>query len=509
MRNILEQYEQRKLKIIETLYFSEDWMNISILAEKVNCSERTIKQDIFSLRELVSEEYLQTSQKGIRLSLPTHLSIEMVYRSILKESANFNLLENLFHDETKTLEEMADFLYTSPTTLKRTIKKINFSLKDYSLQIQTNPCQLNGPEANIRAFYICYFMERYTHFEWPYPTIDRKTFENFLIISAKFIHTKLNFPDFERVKHWIAVSLIRTQKGHYVEIRKNNLTQYIPDLKKFRFILKPLENKMNISFEPQFIEQVFAVFLNNSYAFSYEKLIKETETDVEMKKSIDLLSNLLTTLSKQVEIPIPNKEHLLLDLYNLSKLVTRHNNHMRKVTHILFDQKDFFVRSLEEDIPDFIRLAKKQINHYQKKMNLIFSDHSKVELLYTLIIHWDNLLIELHRQRKKAKILIISNYDLEHAKMIRNLIDIHYHDDVTSEIYLEPRLSLKQLKKMDYDVLISTTSFEPIQDKKIICIQNIPTEQNLREIKLAINRIRKIGTAGSDFKGNDIDIKQV
>ncbi|WP_313469101.1 M protein trans-acting positive regulator PRD domain-containing protein [Carnobacterium sp.] len=493
MRDILEKYEQRKLELFETLYFCEDWMTIPTLAKKLLCSERTVKQDITSLKESLPDEYLQTSHRGIRLFLPTHISIEMIYRSVLKESANFNLLESLFHDETKTLEEMADFLYTSPTTLIRAIKKINLALNDYSLQIQTNPCQLIGPEANIRSFYICYFMESYTHFEWPYPTIDQKVFDNFLILAAKFVHFQWNFSDFERVKHWIAVSLIRTQKGHYVEIKQNDLTKYIPDLSKFHFILKPLEKKMNISFRPQFIEQVFAVFLNNSYVFTYDQLIKESETDPELKKSVDLLSGLLDTLSKQVGIPIPNKEHLLLDLYNLTKMVSRPNNHIRKVTYILFDQKEFFVHSLEEDIPDFVRLAKKQINTYKKKMDLIFSKHSVDELVYTLIIHWENLFIELHKQRKKAKVLIISTYDLEHAQLIRDVIDIHYHDNVTSEIYLEPRLSLKQLKKMEYDVLITTTSFEPIQDKKIICIQNIPTEKNLREIKLAIDEVRKSG----------------
>ena len=507
MRDILEKYEQRKLNIIEILYFSDDWVTISSLSKKLRCAERTIKQDIFSLKELVTADYLQTSRKGIRLFLPSHMSIEMIYRTILKESTNFNLLESLFHDETKTLEQMAELLYTSPTTLVRTIKKINLSLKDFSLQIQTKPCRLVGPESNIRSFYICYFRESYTHLEWPYPTIDKKVFENFLIVAAKFIRTQLNFSDFERVKHWIAVSLIRTQKGHYVEIRENKLSKYIPDLTKFRLILKPLENKMNISFQPQFIEQVFAVFLNNSYAFSYESLVEASKTDPETNTSLSLLSNLLESLSKQVGVPIPNKEHLLLDLYNLSKLVSRPNKQMRKVTHILFDQKDFFVRSLEEDIPDFIYLAKKKINGYQKKMDLIFSEHSRNELIYTLIIHWDNLLIELHRQRKKVKLLVISTYDLEHAKMIRDIIDIHYHDDVEAEIYLEPRLSLKQLKKLDYNVLISTTSFDPIPNKKIICIQNIPTEQNLKEIKSAIDEIRKVGA--ESWYSEEKDLEQI
>lgn len=500
MRDVLEKYEQRKLALIEILYFYKDWMTIPVLAEKLLCSERTVKQDILSVKHSLPDEYLQTSYRGICLFLPTHISIETIYRSVLKESVNFNLLENLFHDETKTLEEMADFLYTSPTTLTRTIKKINLALSDYSLQIQTNPCQLIGPEESIRTFYICYFMESYTHFEWPYPTIDQKVFDNFLILAAKFVHFQWNFSDFVRVKHWIAVSLIRAQKGHYVEIKQNNLAKYIPDLSKFHFILKPLEKKMNISFQPQFIEQVFAVFLNNHFNFTYDQLIKESETDPELKKSVHLLSDLLDTLSKQAGVPIPNKEHLLLDFYNLSKIVSRSNDQIRKVTYILFDQKDFFVRSLEADVPDFVHLARKQILAYRKKMDLIFSKHSVDELIYTLVIHWDNLLIELHKQRKKAKVLIISTYDLEHAQLIRDIIDIHYHDDVTSEIYLEPRLSLKRLKKMDYDILISTTSFDPIQGKKIICIQNIPTERNLREIKLAIDGVRKAGPAASKLK---------
>ncbi|MFL2133557.1 M protein trans-acting positive regulator PRD domain-containing protein [Desemzia sp. FAM 24101] len=494
MREILEKYEERKLKLFETLYANEDWMPIPVLAKTLHCSEKTLKQDVLSLKELLAKDYLQTSYRGVCLFLPTNMSIEMVYRLILKESTHFLFLESLFHDETKSLDEMAEFLYISSSTLARTIKKINLVFEDYPLKILTNPCRLEGPESTIRSFYISYFMEKCTHVDWPYPTMDRKIFENFIVLSAKFIHTPLNFSDFERVKHWIAVSLIRTQKGHYMDIKPNNLAKYIPDLTKFRFILKPLENIMNISFQPEFIEQVFAVFLTNSFAFTYDQLIKEAETDPVLKKSIALLSDMLDSLSNQFKVPIPNKEHLLLDLYNLSKIVSRPNKHIRKTPYILFDQKEYFVRSLEKDVPTFIHSATKQIRHYQQEMDLIFSRHSIDELIYTLVIHWNNLLVALHKQRRKAKLLIISTYDLEHAKMLRDLINIQYGGDVVSELYMEPRLSLKLLKNMDYDILISTTSIDYLLDKKVFCIQNIPTEQNLRDLKLAIDVIRKVDT---------------
>ncbi|MGE7367414.1 helix-turn-helix domain-containing protein [Desemzia incerta] len=490
MRDILEKYQQRWLTILETLYFTDEWTTISSLSKALNCSERTIKQDIVSLRQLVSIDYLHTSQKGVCLSLPSDTNIETIFRTLLKESTNFKLLELLFHNENKTLKQIAELLYVSPATLTRMIKKINLSLNRFSLHIQINPCQIIGPEFNIRALYINYFMELYTHEEWPYPTIDQKFFENFIIIAATFVHFKLNFSDFARVKHWTAVSLIRAQHGHYDEIKENRLTDYIPDVSKFRLILKPLETKMNISFQPQFIEQVFSIFLNNDFLFSYNDLMEKAAKNPKTNKSLNSLSVLLETLSKKTAIPIPNKEHLLLDMYNISNLAARRDKETPKVASIIFDQKEFFIRSLEKNIPDFVELARKQLEWYQKKTDVIFSHEAINELIYTLVIHWEHLLIELNQQRKKAKLLIVSIYDLEHARMIRDIIDIHYPNDVVSEIYLEPRLSLKQLKKLDYNILITTVPFDSLPNKKVICIPILPTKRELKELKEAILEIR-------------------
>lgn len=491
MRSILENHEQRKLNLIEVLYFSNDWIPISSLSKTIGCPVRTIKQDIVYLKQLVTADYLQSSQKGVRLVLPSYMSIEIIYQTILKESTHFNLLECLFHDDIKNFNQMAEFLYTSPTTLLRIIKKINLSLEKFSLRIQTNPLTLVGPEYNIRALYIYYFMERYTYSEWPYPTLDQQPFEDFLIESAQRIQFQLDFSHFEWIKHWIAVSFIRAQKGYFIEKGENKLAKYIPNLIQLQPLIKPFEKKMNLSFQPEFIAKVSEAFADNTYAYSYEDLLEASRNNLVTRRLVNLLSSFLESLSKKLGIDLPNKELLLLKMYNLSKLVSRQTGSTQKITHSLFDKKSYFLRSLEEDVPEFIEIVTQQLGHYQKESSLTFTTAYKNELIYTFAVYWENLLIELHQKRLKAKILLISTYDLEHAKLLGNVIHLHYPDEVDINIYSEHRLSVNQLEKIDYDILISTTSFYPIPNKKIICIQSFPTDYNLREIKTAIDDIRQ------------------
>lgn len=92
----------------------------------------------------------------------------------------------LIYDETKTVFELAEELYISSSTLFRLIKKLNLSLADYYVQVQTNPCKLiSENEESIRYFYISYFSERYNNLEWPFKTINQTIFEQLLTFIAK------------------------------------------------------------------------------------------------------------------------------------------------------------------------------------------------------------------------------------------------------------------------------------------------------------------------------------
>lgn len=490
MRNVLEANERRKLEVIEHLYISGKWLTLKELAQKTASSERVLKQDMLQLREQFSKEVLQTSHRGIRLVLPPHKNIDDIYRFVLENSLAFNFIEKLIYDETKTVAELAEELFVSSSTLFRLIKKMNSALAEYYVQIQTNPCKLiSESEDTIRYFYISYFSERYNSLEWPYKTIEQNSFEQLLFLLAKLNHIPLDFADFKRLKLWTAIPFLRAQQGNYTVIKSNNYSKMIPDFSKLQPEAGMIEKKLAITLDKTFIEQVFSILINNHFAFSYESLMKEAKNDPNVDKNVSYLAALLHNLSSQIGILIPNPEHLLKEMYNISHLAFKSKKGQYPPPFILFDQKKFFVLSIEELFPDFIKASFAALNLYEKKIQETYSESAKYEIIYNLIVHWNHLLPELYNQKEKIRLLIVSDFDLEHAKMIQELLHHYFKQEIKTEIYAKPIFSMNEIKKQPHDILVTTFTLAneaTAIEENCICIQNIPTKHNIDSISQAI-----------------------
>lgn len=496
MRGVLEANERRRLEVIEHLYANDGWLPLKELAQNTASSERILKQDMILLREQFSKEVLQTSHRGIRLVLPSNKDIDDVYRFILKNSLAFNFIERLIYDETKTVAELAEELFVSQSTLIRLIKKINSSLVAFYVQVQTNPCKMiSDSEENIRYFYISYFSERYSNFEWPYKTIDQSFFEQFLLFLANTVGTPLDFADFKRLKHWTAIPFLRTQQGHYVTIKSDRYSHMIPDFTKFQHLTRIIKKNTGDTLDAAFIEQVFSIFINNDFALSYDFLIEAAKSDPVVKEKVTYHATLLDYLSDQVKICIPNRNHLIKEMYNISHFAFKTKQGQYPLPFILFDPKKLFIQSIKELFPDFIDAAFATLNMYEQKMHETYSEAARYEIIYTLLIHWDHLIPELYSQKNKFHLLIISDLDFEHARMIQYLLHHYFKQEITTEIYMKPTISIEQIKKQPHDLLVTTFSLEtedPALAENCICIQNIPTKHNIYSIRQAIERHYKL-----------------
>ncbi|MER2173652.1 MAG: M protein trans-acting positive regulator PRD domain-containing protein [Carnobacterium sp.] len=498
MREVLDASERRKLEVVEHLYFTGGWVTLKELAQKTVSSERILKQDMLQLREYYTKDVLQTSHLGVRLVLPPHKDYDDLYRYFLSNSLAFNFIEKLIYDETKTVFELAEELYVSPSTLFRLIKKLNISLADYYVQVQTNPCKLiSENEESIRYFYISYFSERYNNLEWPFKTINQTFFEQLLVFIAKNNDIPLNFADFKRLKLWTAIPYLRVKQGHHVSIKSSIYSKMIPDFSKFQPLTGIIEKKLAITLNKEFIEQVFSIFINNNFKFNYESLIEDTKTDPAVKEQVSYHTTLLHNLSNQIGIPIPNHQHLLKEMFNISHFVFKSKEGQYPPPYILFNSKKYFVQSMEELFPDFITLAFSNLKEYEKKINENYSETARYEIIYTLLIHWDHLIPELYNQKDKVRLLIVSDFDVEHAKMIQDLLHRYLKHEIITTLYTDPIFSLKQLNNHAYDILITTFTL-PFDDKTIeqscICIRNVPTKHNITDIAQAIEQQYKLKT---------------
>ncbi len=80
--------------------------------------------------------------------------------SLLANEPLFILLENIFIGELKTIDEWADCLFLSKSTLSKYLQRIHEQLARFDLQLALDPVNIVGEEADIRNFFCTFFMKR-------------------------------------------------------------------------------------------------------------------------------------------------------------------------------------------------------------------------------------------------------------------------------------------------------------------------------------------------------------
>ena len=186
MRALLTQKEQRQLRILEYLFENSDWIHLDPLAEALDINTRIIKSDIKEMREVLSCFEIQSSTAGIRLANNNNLGVERIYRHILQDSSNFQVLRAFFLlEEPFTYEHLAQTLDVSLPALRKKVAEINHTLQNkYRFKLKVTPISIIGDEKDIRFFFAQYFHEAYGYFKWPF-TDSKKDIEEFVAFFLK------------------------------------------------------------------------------------------------------------------------------------------------------------------------------------------------------------------------------------------------------------------------------------------------------------------------------------
>src|SRR5699024_8837343 len=193
MRQLLNQSEKRQLLTIEILYQQKDWVTLSELSKRLNCSVRVLKDDVAHFKNNFKQFTIETSNNGIRLNVNENAGLISLYQYILDHSMAFNLLENIFLNEKKTIAELTEVLYVSSSTIYRLVDLLNNRLEDKNMHIETNPCRIVGSEEEIRYFFYNYFHEKYSSLAWPYKSINEKGLNMLLDFFIEFTNIEVDF----------------------------------------------------------------------------------------------------------------------------------------------------------------------------------------------------------------------------------------------------------------------------------------------------------------------------
>ncbi|MDT2607020.1 helix-turn-helix domain-containing protein [Enterococcus hirae] len=146
MREILDGRLRRQLNILEILWNTE-WITTAELAEKIDSSEKTIRNDLSQVNEMIEPLSIETSfRAGIILKKDITTPKSFIYSKILEKSLEYTLLETIFLGKVTSKEELSDLLYISETQVSRVINRINQEIRffEFKLPIKSKLSETKG-----------------------------------------------------------------------------------------------------------------------------------------------------------------------------------------------------------------------------------------------------------------------------------------------------------------------------------------------------------------------------
>lgn len=480
MRDLLDGSTLRRVNFIEIMLGNDDWWKMEDIASALTCSESTVKSDIDYFRISYSEDFhfVSSKQNGIRLKVSQNFQMDSFYQRIMKECLNVQLINLLFSESLHTLEEYADAMYTSVSSVKRSIEQVKKVIAKYGLDLQQKPLRIIGKEKQILFFYGVFFWEEYgtSFLELNYSYI-KKAFD---VVTAFKEHMELSLSAtlISKITIWATITFERLSKGHHME---ENYTTLLPVSTKIQDFL--FEHTIDLPFPMTKKDILFAsFFLEMRYHYFSETVIKTNSALHTAYKEIDFF---LETLSKKTAIPLENKQNVQ------NRLFSQFINHLEFKGHnfTLVDRTKIALINNEGLYTCFLNTAQSILKQMDKTVWTEINLSDPVDFFYVLVSTWDNLTTEVFKQRKKINTLIISQFGLNHEKFLKELTSLRFPYALNSYLFTEENYYSSKIDLILTDHEVERIGLQVDKQIPVIGISYSPSNQNWQHLKKVIEKL--------------------
>lgn len=495
MRDLLLTTDCRRLELVETLLENDSPISMNHLAILLDSSVRNLHNDIEFINQLPISLYIETSKSGLLLIFEESTNIRDFYRSILKLTPTFQILEEIFFDETLSVSELSTILEMSDASTYRLIKKINQHFSQYNAAIQTNPCQFVGDERFIRRFYQTYFKEIIDGMDWPFRNLHEdkldRIFNDFLKFFGRFsefdLEEHMDFAFYDIVKLMVAVNYTRYTHGHLAYTVSGEST-FMKIITNTLYII-PVSNSLKAigvtKLTPELMYQIFYPYYKKNIAYSKSAL-------ENVRKHSSLIDSALTFIHDYIQ-ELADTLGIAVDIEEIEQYIygtTYLEEHDPNAYYILYNHNGSFLKKFQNQVPHIYNSLYKGIVQFREKMHLSTEKNFVQLLLYTVIIHWDNLLIDIYKKYEHLQLLVISDRHHSHSEMIQYILIEELNFNIQVDCYKDRYINSEIINNLNYDLIISTFPLPDEVNTPSVVIDTYPYKKDFDRIKSTMSTIK-------------------
>ena len=472
MRLLLSKKQRRQLQLLEILIKEKRWFHLKELAKRLDCTERSLKEDLSNLRSTFDDFIIESSTNGIKLSYEDSVGLEVIYHDFCKESQGFALIKYLFFHKDVSNEYICRKFDLSHQSFYRLIRTINQKLQTkYNIKIDLKPLNLVGDEIDVRFFYAQYFAERYYYMEWPFPEFKEEAVTDLITFFFKLYGYPLTFSVLRSYKVLLTVYLSRIKQGYFIDMPTNydvykDQYQGVTNVEE---MLRYFSLQLGVELNGKVLEQFFIIFIQENFYFSPESLIEAAATDSYAKKSTTLIKDMFRELCYTYDLDIENLDEMLMHVHNTSHLGRKE----LFSEFLLFDIKTNTNEDFKSIFPTFYDDLRNYLIIYMKTMKHDLNEEILKHMIYTVYTHWERLLPQLLRRRKSIKVLIISRFDDHHAKSMIDFLNFYCTDNFEFTQMIKYNLTVDDIENSDADVVVANFMIPKLKRKTFICTSSL------------------------------------
>ena len=483
--------EDRKFLIIKLLQQNHN-IPLAELAQKLNVSTRTIRNDIKVLNDILEDSaFIEIEQGECCFYITDHYELGEKKISLEKMQRDFDspqkrvayIIKTLMtNDKPYSTEELAYDMNLGRTTLSNEIKKLNEVLKNYGLVIegtQNAGIQLKGEEFQLRLFILEHIYDMVYEEEAIQENIQN-------CIETLFDQYRLESTTEKNFFHYVVISVDRIQSGHSLKYMDEKF--YVLQKSNAWDIIQTVADELRPLFHEE-ISMEEKLFMTIPLAGMRTPTDLENISKMELKRDID-------EVVEEIIARIGYELNLYLKRDNLQKDFYYHISFMVNRLQFGYVLKNPLAEEITKKYPLAYKMAKIAAKVIEEKYHVIVPED---EVGYITAYFGAYILEYSIGQQKPYRIALICSTGRGTARLIASQLKKLLGHNAEMDLYSEKQVSEELL--YDYDIVFSTVTLPFESKKQIIRIKDIFDEKELLLHIQKVKYLEKVDFLGEETSG--------
>ena len=462
--------DRRFISLFKILATQKDYIKSDVLCSKLHIRPRTLREDIRQYKDMIEKQagcrIVSKPNAGYILEVLDESRYTQFIKQLLQQETNSQFLipvnqeERIFyiiryflsHQEYVRLNDLADEIYVSRSTLNTDIREVKQRLSYFHLKLASRPgygLKISGKEKDIRSCIAQYFYHADNYDEYyieniriQNSAIDKEAFaqiKDMLYETISRYAFKLTDLGFQNLSIHLLIAVNRIKQKNYIE-EFVKASDDLDDRLEMR-IARDLASQMDRFFDihiPNSEIRYIAIHLMGKQALQFDD-----QRQVMDQVTMDLVDAILLEIKQTYLVDLTGD----LDLYSMLAL------HLQPMLNRL--KYDLYITNplnerIKQESPVAFEMAvcagKVITRHYHKSV----SDH---ELGY-LALHFALALERLNHQVKKNVIIVCAS-GAGSSQILLYKIKSRFSDYLGNVLVTEA-YQLPEIRQEDYDVILST-----------------------------------------------------